>query len=102
MTHIDIAKKLLEKGADPNAEVTLKEGRVEQATYRDFPILRFRDMPGVETHVVRSDAPPTGMGEPPVPVALAAVMNALSAAAGRRLRRVPVDPGDLNPSGTGA
>jgi len=82
--------------------VTLKEGRVEQATYRDFPILRFRDMPGVETHVVRSDAPPTGMGEPPVPVALAAVMNALSAAAGRRLRRVPVDPGDLNPSGTGA
>ena len=84
--------------------ITLKDGRVEQATYRDFPILRFRDMPGVETHVVPSDAPPTGMGEPPVPVALAAVMNALSAAAGKRLRRVPVDPDDLNlnPTGTGA
>ena len=84
--------------------ITLKDGRVEQATYRDFPILRFRDMPGVETHVVPSDAPPTGMGEPPVPVALAAVMNALSAAAGRRLRRVPVDPDDLNLNltGTGA
>jgi isoquinoline 1-oxidoreductase subunit beta len=87
-----------------STRVTLKDGRVEQATYRDFPILRFRDMPAVETHIVPSDAPPTGMGEPPVPVALAAVMNALSAAAGRRLRRVPIEPDDLNlnPRGTGA
>jgi isoquinoline 1-oxidoreductase beta subunit len=78
-----------------STQVTLRDGRVEQATYRDFPILRFREMPRIETHVVPSDAPPTGMGEPPVPVALAAVVNALSAAAGRRLRRVPLAADDL-------
>jgi isoquinoline 1-oxidoreductase beta subunit len=48
-----------------STEITLKAGRVEQATYRDFPILRFRDMPRVETAIVESDAAPTGMGEPP-------------------------------------
>jgi isoquinoline 1-oxidoreductase beta subunit len=76
-------------------EITLKSGRVEQGTYRDFPILRFRDMPRVETHIVDSDAPPTGMGEPPVPVTTAAIANALSAAAGRRVRRLPVRAADL-------
>ena len=76
-------------------EITLKNGRVEQGTYRDFPILRFRNMPRVETHIVDSDAPPTGMGEPPVPVAVAAVANALSAASGRRVRRLPVRAADL-------
>ncbi len=85
-----------------STRVTLRDGRVEQATYRDFPILRFRDMPAVETHIVPSEAAPAGMGEPPVPVALAAVMNALSSAAGRRLRRVPIGADDLNPRGTGA
>ena len=76
-------------------EITLKNGRVEQGTYRDFPILRFRDMPRVETHIVDSDAPPTGMGEPPVPVAVAAMANALSAASGRRVRKLPVRAADL-------
>jgi isoquinoline 1-oxidoreductase subunit beta len=78
-----------------STEITLKAGRVEQGTYRDFPILRFRDMPRVETVIADSDAPPTGMGEPPVPVATAAVANALSAAAGRRVRRLPVRAADL-------
>jgi len=76
-------------------EITLKNGRVEQSSYSDFPILRFRDMPKVETHIVASEAAPSGMGEPPVPIALAAIVNALSAASGRRLRRVPVKPEDL-------
>jgi isoquinoline 1-oxidoreductase beta subunit len=76
-------------------EITLKASRVEQGNYREFPILRFRDMPRVETHIVDSDAPPLGMGEPPVPVTAAAVANALSAASGRRLRRLPVRAGDL-------
>jgi isoquinoline 1-oxidoreductase subunit beta len=78
-----------------STEITLKGGRVEQSTYRDFPILRFRDMPRIETHIAPSDAAPSGMGEPPVPVATAAVINALSAAVGRRLRRLPVAPEDL-------
>jgi hypothetical protein len=64
-----------------STEITLERGRVVQGTYRDFPILRFRDMPRVETAIVDSDAPPTGMGEPPVPIVVAA-------AGERDLRRV--------------
>ena len=78
-----------------SAEITLDRGRVVQSTYRDFPILRFRDMPKIETHIVPSDAAPTGMGEPPVPITTAAVANALSAASGRRVRRLPVRADDL-------
>ena len=78
-----------------STEITLKAGRVEQGDYNDFPILRFRDMPRVETHIVESDAPPSGMGEPPVPVTTAAVANALSSAAGRRIRSLPVRAEDL-------
>jgi len=66
-----------------------------QSNYRDFPILRFRDMPRIETHIVPSDAAPTGMGEPPVPITTAAVANALFAASGRRVRRLPVRADDL-------
>jgi isoquinoline 1-oxidoreductase subunit beta len=78
-----------------STEITLKAGRVEQSNYGDLPILRLRDMPRVETHIVESDAAPTGMGEPPVPVTAAAVANALSAASGRRVRRLPVRVPDL-------
>jgi len=73
-------------------EITLKDGRVQQSNYSDFPILRLADMPRVETHIAVSDAAPTGMGEPPVPVTVAAVVNALSAASGRRVRSLPVRP----------
>lgn len=79
-------------------EITLRNGRVEQASYRDFPILSFRDMPRVETFISASEAAPTGMGEPPVPVTAAAVVNALFAASGRRLRRLPLRAGDLRGS----
>jgi isoquinoline 1-oxidoreductase beta subunit len=78
-----------------SSEITLERGRVVQSSYRDFPILRFADMPKVETHIVPSDASPTGTGEPPVPITAAAVANALSAATGRRVRRLPVRADDL-------
>ncbi len=78
-----------------SSEITLERGRVVQANYRDFPILRFKDMPKVETHIVPSEAAPTGTGEPPGPITTAAVANALSAACGRRVRRIPVRANDL-------
>src|SRR5262249_59855521 len=81
-----------------STEITLDKGRVVQGNYREFPILRMSAMPAVETHIVGSDADPVGMGEPPVPVTLAAVVNALSAAAGRRVRRLPVHAADLRKS----
>jgi isoquinoline 1-oxidoreductase beta subunit len=52
-------------------------------------------MPQVEVHTVASGEAPSGMGEPPVPVTLPAVLNAVFAATGKRLRRLPIAPADL-------
>ncbi len=70
--------------------ITLKEGRVEQSNFHDFPILRIDQMPAVEVHILPSDAAPTGVGEPATPVIAPAVANALAAATGRRFYELPL------------
>jgi isoquinoline 1-oxidoreductase beta subunit len=72
-----------------HGEITLKEGRVEQGNFDGYPLLRINEMPVVEVHIVPSSAPPTGIGEPGVPPAAPAVANAIAAATGKRLRRMP-------------
>jgi len=72
-------------------EITLRDGRVEQGNFDAFPMLRIPDMPAVEVHILPSTAPPTGIGEPGVPPVAPAVANALAAATGRRLHRLPFD-----------
>jgi len=77
-------------------EITFKDGRVEQGTYRDFPVVRMSETPAIETHIVPSHGEqPFGMGEPPVPPLIPAVLNALFAATGRRIRKLPVLATDL-------
>lgn len=76
-------------------EITLKEGRVEQGNFDGFPLLRIADMPRVEVHIVPSAAPPTGIGEPGVPPLAPAVANAIAAATGQRLRRMPFNTAEL-------
>jgi len=71
-------------------EIRIRRGRVVQSSFADYPILAFAEMPEVETHLVASDADPAGVGEPVVPVVAPAVANALFAATGRRLRRLPL------------
>ncbi len=71
--------------------ITLAEGRVEQGNFDDYPLLRFDEMPQVSVHVVPSAAAPAGVGEVGVPPVAPAVANALFAATGRRLRRLPLD-----------
>ena len=71
-------------------EITFRGGRVEQSSYRDYPVVRMDQMPRVEIHIVPSTVSPTGMGEPPVPPLAPAVLNALFAATGRRVRRLPL------------
>ncbi|HEX6736227.1 MAG TPA: molybdopterin cofactor-binding domain-containing protein, partial [Azonexus sp.] len=78
-----------------NEEITLKAGRVEQGNFDGFPLLRITDMPKVEVHIVPSAAAPTGIGEPGVPPVAPAVANALAAATGRRLHRLPFDTRQL-------
>jgi isoquinoline 1-oxidoreductase beta subunit len=70
--------------------ITLKEGRVEQANFDGYPVLRITDMPRIEVHIVPSAEKPTGVGEPGTPVIAPAVANALFAATGKRLRSLPL------------
>ena len=76
-------------------EITLKEGRVEQGNFDQYPILRINEMPKVETHIVPSAAAPTGMGEPPEPPLAPALANAIAAATGKWLTRLPLRTGEL-------
>ena len=73
-------------------QITVEAGAVVQGNFTDYPILRMDEMPEVEVHVVPSDDPPTGIGEPPVPPLAAAVANAVFAATGVRVRQLPITP----------
>ncbi len=72
-----------------HSAITLKEGRVEQSNFHDFQVLRMNEMPKVEVHIVPSAANPSGVGEPGVPPLAPALANALFAATGVRLRKLP-------------
>jgi isoquinoline 1-oxidoreductase beta subunit len=72
-------------------EITLKDGRVEQTNFDSYQMLRIDEAPAVEVHVVASTEPPGGMGEPGTSLIVPAVGNAIFAATGRRLRKMPVD-----------
>jgi isoquinoline 1-oxidoreductase beta subunit len=76
-------------GAVLHNAITLKEGRVEQSNFDDYPPLRIHEMPAVDVHIVASTESPTGVGEPGVPPIGPAVANAVFAATGRRIRTLP-------------
>ncbi|MCG3186085.1 MAG: Isoquinoline 1-oxidoreductase subunit beta [Rhodocyclaceae bacterium] len=75
--------------------ITLKDGVVEQSNFHDYAPIRINEMPRVEVHIVSSAENPTGIGEPGVPPVAPAVANAIAAATGKRLRRLPISPEDL-------
>ncbi len=73
-----------------NGEITLKDGHVEQSNFHDYRPIRIHDMPQVEVHIMASEADPTGVGEPGVPCLAPALANAIFAATGKRLRKLPL------------
>jgi isoquinoline 1-oxidoreductase beta subunit len=76
--------------------ITFKNGSAEQSTYADFAVARMKDAPEIEVHIVRSERQePSGMGEPPVPPIVPAIVNAIFAATGKRIRKLPIRPEDL-------
>jgi isoquinoline 1-oxidoreductase beta subunit len=75
--------------------ISFKDGRVEQSNFHDYQVLRMEDMPKVEVHIVASSEPPGGIGEPGLPPAAPAVTNAIFAATGKRVRKLPIDPDQL-------
>jgi isoquinoline 1-oxidoreductase subunit beta len=71
--------------------ITFRDGAVEQATYHDFDVLRIDETPKIEVHLVPSHGEaPYGIGEPTVPPTVPAVVNAIFAATGKHLRRLPI------------
>ena len=71
-------------------EITLDRGRVQQRNFHDYPMLRMNESPEIEVHIVPSMEKPTGVGEPGVPPVAAAVANAIFAATGKRVRKLPI------------
>ena len=74
-----------------NGEITFSGGEAQQSNFHDYPIARMDQVPGViRSHIVASDAAPTGVGEPPTPPTAPAIANAVFAATGKRIRELPL------------
>ena len=74
-----------------SSEITFDKGKVQQSNFHDYTVLRMNQMPlQVEVHIVKSDQPPTGVGEPGTPVIAPAVANALYQVTGRRIYKLPI------------
>jgi isoquinoline 1-oxidoreductase beta subunit len=101
----DIVKAQMEGGivfgltAALKTEITLENGRVQQSNFHEYEMLRMSESPVIEVHIVPSDQSPTGVGEPSVPPVAPALTNAIFAATGKRIRRLPIRAIDLAAGG---
>jgi isoquinoline 1-oxidoreductase subunit beta len=97
----DTVKAQMEGGIDfgltaaLKGEITLDRGRVQQRNFHDYEMLRINEAPEIEVHIVPSEEKPTGVGEPGVPPVAPAVANAIFAATGKRVRKLPIRTVDL-------
>ena len=92
----DIVRAQIEGGvifglsAALKGRITFQAGAAQQSNFHDYGLMRMSDAPDIAVHIVASNAPPTGVGEPGTPPIAAAVANAVFAATGRRLRELPL------------
>jgi isoquinoline 1-oxidoreductase beta subunit len=97
MIHPDRVKAQFEGGAvfgtsiAMMGEITAKNGQIQQSNFHDYPVARMNESP-LETHIhiIPSNEPPAGVGEPGVPPIAPAICNAIFAATGKRIRDLPI------------
>ena len=77
------------------SNLSIKQGRIEQSNFSDYLVARTDITPDTRVHIVESNAPPGGVGEPGVPPIAPAICNAIFAATGKRIRALPIDPAQL-------
>jgi isoquinoline 1-oxidoreductase beta subunit len=78
-----------------DGEIRIKNGRIEQANFDGYRPLRMEEAPAIEVHMVDSKEEPGGIGEPGTSTIAPAVVNAIFARTGKRLRKLPVDASEL-------
>jgi isoquinoline 1-oxidoreductase beta subunit len=71
-------------------EITIKNGCVEQTNFADYRVLRINEVPRIAVHLVKSSEAPGGIGEPGTSCLMPALTNAIYAAAGKRIRKLPI------------
>jgi isoquinoline 1-oxidoreductase beta subunit len=71
-------------------EITIQNGRVVQKHFADYPVMRHNEMPKIETYIVPSTAEPGGIGEPSTALAAGSLVNAIYAATGKRIYKLPI------------
>ena len=75
--------------------ITFTNGKADQTNYHQYTVLRMNEMPKIEVHIVESGAEPGGVGEPGLPPVAPALCNAIFAATGKRIRKLPFDMANL-------
>jgi isoquinoline 1-oxidoreductase beta subunit len=78
-----------------HGRITVANGRIEQGNFNDYPVLRMKDAPVIEVHIIASAENPGGVGEPGTSGAIASVANAVFAATGKQALSLPLDPANL-------
>src|SRR5215470_1881238 len=81
-------------------EITIDKGRVTQRHFNDYPVVRHQEMPAIEVYIVPSLEEPGGIGEPSTALAAGSLVNAIYAATGKRIYKLPVKPEMLTPKAT--
>jgi isoquinoline 1-oxidoreductase beta subunit len=76
-------------------EVTIQNGRVVQRNFNDYPMMRQNEMPAIDVSIIPSGEAPGGIGEPSTAVIAGSLVNAIFAATGKRIYRLPIRPADL-------
>ena len=82
-------------GATLKSEITVEHGYINQSNYDDYKVLRMHEMPQVDVHIIKNMEDPGGVGEPGLPPIAPAITNAVFAATGKRIRKLPITPKDI-------